>query len=148
MMLWQHLGARLERWLSGEPTPLDETTKICISVLQQHVESSGLDSEAMQDVDDVCRYAANMIAVALGVTRNVNIALMHEQVALAISEVDVAEYFVVANALLISNVPRSIVGASLLPKVERWTWQLLGYPGCTHACTYIRMFKCEAQCEA
>ena len=80
LMLWQHLASRLERWLSGEPMPLDGVTKLCISVLQQHVASSGLDGDTLQHGDDVCRYAADMIAMASGVPR-VNIEMPVEQLA-------------------------------------------------------------------
>ena len=93
--------------------------------MHQDVIDCGLHTETLCTSDDVCRYAADMIAVAVGVSR-VNIDLLVCDVAKAISCVTEDHNPVVAHALLLAKLPVQVVGPALLPKVHHWIFTILG----------------------
>ena len=124
--LWQHLADRVVHLAAGHACLPDTDMRLCVNILGAHLMESESVKDELVTVDDVRTYAKNMISVAVGITIP-HTALLDEAIATIVRPFHPGDYPALIHGVLLSNIPCSVVGSVLLPKVVAWGLHLLGY---------------------
>ena len=100
---------------------------LCVDALGKQLHDDDSMCDDMQDIDAVRTYIRSMISVALNGVDIVHTELLDEAISrICLGANDwLANYDVLAIAILLSSLPALVVGKALLPKIHNWARVLL-----------------------